>query len=255
MKATRKLIPAIAMLLISAVMMSTATFAWFSSNANVSVDGMQITAKSDNIFITISNSADNTQNTATELLLSPTVTGTLLPVKATATNSGFTWETGVGKNANDGSIQTDEEGNKKYTTITPGEDDAGLKDVYAIRTTFYIRTATGFPSASDLKLASIVVTDPNTEDSVDLSDFHEAISVAIVAEDKNTGKTVYHVYNDCDVDNTVLAPSVTSTKDIVITAYIFINGENSVVKSALATADNMTAMSITLNFTAGAASN
>ena len=58
MKATRKLIPAIAMLLISAVMMSTATFAWFSTNAQVSATGLKISAVAKNTFLTISTDKD-----------------------------------------------------------------------------------------------------------------------------------------------------------------------------------------------------
>lgn len=44
MKLTRKLIPAFAMLLIAAVMMSTASFAWFSMNGKVTAEGMSVTA-------------------------------------------------------------------------------------------------------------------------------------------------------------------------------------------------------------------
>ena len=52
MKATRKPIPAIAMLLISAVMMSTASFAWFSSNSTATANGMDVTvASATNILI------------------------------------------------------------------------------------------------------------------------------------------------------------------------------------------------------------
>lgn len=44
MKNTRKLIPAIAMLLVSAVMMSTASFAWFSTANTAVAEGMQVKA-------------------------------------------------------------------------------------------------------------------------------------------------------------------------------------------------------------------
>lgn len=47
MKNMRKLIPAIAMLLVSAVMMSTASFAWFTSASNASAEGMQVKAVAD----------------------------------------------------------------------------------------------------------------------------------------------------------------------------------------------------------------
>ena len=44
MKNTRKLIPALAMLLLAAVMMSTASFAWFTMNDTVQASNMQVTA-------------------------------------------------------------------------------------------------------------------------------------------------------------------------------------------------------------------
>ena len=42
MKFSRKLLPAIAMLLISAVMMSTASFAWFSTNTTAKANGISV---------------------------------------------------------------------------------------------------------------------------------------------------------------------------------------------------------------------
>ena len=45
MKLSRKLVPAIAMLLVSAVMLSTASFAWFSMNTTVSATGVQVQAQ------------------------------------------------------------------------------------------------------------------------------------------------------------------------------------------------------------------
>ncbi len=44
-KTTRKLLPALAMLLVSAVMMSTASFAWFSMNTTVTATGMSVSAE------------------------------------------------------------------------------------------------------------------------------------------------------------------------------------------------------------------
>ncbi len=44
MKAMRKILPALCMLLVSAVMLGSSTFAWFSSNSKVIASGMQITA-------------------------------------------------------------------------------------------------------------------------------------------------------------------------------------------------------------------
>lgn len=58
MKLTRKLIPAFVMLLVSAVLMSTASFAWFAMNTNVTATGMEVKAKADSIFLEISGAQD-----------------------------------------------------------------------------------------------------------------------------------------------------------------------------------------------------
>ena len=52
MKFTRKLVPALALLIVSAVLMTTATFAWFSMNTRVTATGMQMgTEAGDNVLI------------------------------------------------------------------------------------------------------------------------------------------------------------------------------------------------------------
>ena len=50
----RKLVFSIIMLLVSAVMLSTASFAWFSMNTTVYVDGIEFEAYSDSLFLQIS---------------------------------------------------------------------------------------------------------------------------------------------------------------------------------------------------------
>ena len=58
MKKTRKLIPAIAMLLVSLIVMSSASFAWFSMNKQVTATGMQVTAKSNATYLLIGDDSD-----------------------------------------------------------------------------------------------------------------------------------------------------------------------------------------------------
>lgn len=55
MKLTKKLIPAIGMLALSACMMVTSTFAWFSMNENVSATGMTVSAKGNQVYLQIIN--------------------------------------------------------------------------------------------------------------------------------------------------------------------------------------------------------
>ena len=58
MKKMRKLIPAFCMLLLSAVMLSTSTFAWFSMNTKVSATSMTVQAKASKNLL-ISTTADS----------------------------------------------------------------------------------------------------------------------------------------------------------------------------------------------------
>ena len=56
---SRKLILAVCLLLISATMLGTASFAWFSMNTEVSVDGIEVEAYSDALFLEIANENSN----------------------------------------------------------------------------------------------------------------------------------------------------------------------------------------------------
>ncbi len=59
MKKFKKLIPAFCMLLVSAIMLGSSTFAWFSMNTKVTASGMQVTAKSNSTYLLI-NAEDKT---------------------------------------------------------------------------------------------------------------------------------------------------------------------------------------------------
>lgn len=65
MKKFKKLIPALCMLLVSAVMLGSTTFAWFSMNKVVTASGMNVTATTNEQFFVIS--ATNTLATETKL--------------------------------------------------------------------------------------------------------------------------------------------------------------------------------------------
>ena len=60
MKKMRKLIPAISMLLIATIMLSTATFAWFTMNEQVTATGMQVQAKASGNLLISANKMDAT---------------------------------------------------------------------------------------------------------------------------------------------------------------------------------------------------
>lgn len=58
MKKFKKLIPAFCMLLVSAVMLGSSTFAWFSMNNKVTASGMSVEAKANTLYAVIAKEAD-----------------------------------------------------------------------------------------------------------------------------------------------------------------------------------------------------
>lgn len=82
MKKTLKLIPALAMLLVSAILVSTSTYAWFSMNNRVTVTGMQVKATvSDSLLI--ASSSEGTSKSADSAFtkgINQPVSGILQPV-------------------------------------------------------------------------------------------------------------------------------------------------------------------------------
>lgn len=60
MKMSKTILPALTMLLVSAIMLSTASFAWFAMNSSVEANGMQVSVKSDSMYLYIAAAEDDT---------------------------------------------------------------------------------------------------------------------------------------------------------------------------------------------------
>lgn len=94
MKAMKKLIPAVAMLLVSVVTMSTASFAWFSMSRQVTAEGMNVTVSAPTNLQIKADSADayevdgiatiTLESTATKLVPASTVNGSTFYIVDTA---------------------------------------------------------------------------------------------------------------------------------------------------------------------------
>jgi hypothetical protein len=234
MKATRKLIPAIAMLLISAVMMSTATFAWFSTNSTVDVTGMTITAKANNTYLVISQTSTmNNETYTTTTVEAKNKSATVYPIMYCTTSDAAKkleagkWYTAVGTSISNGAAaSTDEDQIPDYTERT-------TLGSYVIENTFYIRVANNFNPATNLVLSDVTLAGNNSE------------VVGVVAK-TNEGVNTY--INET-LDNTsggALAANVNSSGEIVVTVYVYINGEHDLVNTNNAT--NLESLGVSLEF-------
>lgn len=115
MKLSRKLIPALAMLLVSAVMMTTASFAWFSINIESEVKGMTVkTTATDSVLVADSTLDATALATDFATDLEDSMEATLHPV-STVNGTTFFYVEKTDVDA-DGKIKDD----KTYAAYTDG---------------------------------------------------------------------------------------------------------------------------------------
>lgn len=236
MKNFRKLIPAVCMLLLAAVMAGTSTFAWFSMNTTVTAGTMAVSATAPtNLRICATNSA-NDSDWSGALSLSGSLT-TMVPVSCDNTNAALTFykvkDNGDKIEYNDGAYKED----------TTFETATERTDYYT--TSFYIKAVGA--DASDLKLSTIKMNEGGGKTKLD-----KALRVmAVCGENKfiyepvegaaATYKAVQSLNNEkkpvlgddivvSDADS-VLAKTVTKTA-VEVTIYIWYEGQDPACKSA-----------------------
>ncbi len=113
MKATRKLIPALAMLVVAAVVMSTASFAWFSMSREVSALGMDVTVTApNNLLIKGAEEADTAYAAEKDLQLASVA---LEPASTVNGTTLFSVKDGEALNVQTGALFNDTE----LRTATP----------------------------------------------------------------------------------------------------------------------------------------
>ncbi len=232
MKNLRKLLPAFAMLLLSAVLMSTASYAWFSMNKTVSATGMKVTAKSDSLSLVIKAgkdqtiSADDVQDSAgasLDVQLLPVTPAISLTSANIETNSS--WQYGYSDSEDSANVNT-----SGYTAVPEGATLLGTGN-YVVKQTFTIglqNSTNGATSASNLKLTGATIT------------ADKGVTVVVVCGNKITAEHAATFTGGTEV----LAETVTKGSPVNVDVYIFIDGDNANVKT-----DNIDTLNGTVELT------
>lgn len=167
MKNLKKLIPALCLLLISAMLLGTSTFAWFSMNNQVTATGMKVVAKAES-GIVISNA--DTANWTDTASAKDTAVAEIL---ATSTADLAAWYHSTSTNANDANAG---QAADKYESVSNGETAK-----YYSENVFYIRSATkNAITDTNLKVKSVTVTGVSGSENLD-----KAIRVGIKLNDQD----------------------------------------------------------------------
>ena len=240
MKKFKKLIPALCMLLISAVLMGTSTYAWFSMNTTVKAEGMQVNAKTTSEFLQIvagnsdasfkddeaqtTATADNASATLKPIAVAKAVTAdALTALDATATVAEIKWAEAFSKDPASSTKATNY--NEIQSTNLSG---------YALINSFMVRMnpKTGVTeSVNALKITNVAVTSTNGTAANDV--MKNAVSVLFVCGE-NFVLYKNGTYITKTAGNTLLDKVTTAGTEIKV--YIFFDGEDTVTTTNNATA-------------------
>lgn len=210
----KKLVPAICMLLVSAVLMGTSTFAWFSMNTSVTAKGMSVKASTDNAYLIISA---GTTLSGSKKDATGTMDATLKPVSVMtgktldSDNIGelASWGTGVSDDPNDANIGSG------LTALPAGTD----LNTYVAKQSFMVGiVANSGEVAHDLRLDSLTISNANA-----------GITVVVVC-----GTNLYsHASNVATGGTEKLADkTAVTTTGVQVDVYVYIDGKNANVKTA-----------------------
>lgn len=237
MKMTRKLIPALVMLLVSAVMLSTASFAWFASNSEVAASNMHVKVKSTTKYLQISATSGSGFSSGVTLTNDIADRGEIELVHANLQEGAddavtLNWQLGDSDSSSTvGSINQ---------TLTITDEQTQLAP-YALLNTVYVRMS----EDSNLGLNNIRIKPDSvtvaTADSTELvDDIAPALRLLIVyrEDDEIVGAQIWS-----NSDNSItsygagecLIPTVNVATEYALSVYLFYDGEDS---SAITDNDN-----------------
>lgn len=173
----KKIIPSICMLLVTAVLMGTSTYAWFSMNREVKATGMKVTAStSANLVITGTAGANFSDVDSFIVEWKDTTATELAPVSSKDGKKFFTTAAAAEKNTGfdvkDGAVFT--------------EVDAGTSTAkYYYTKTVYIGVK-GVNGLGQLKVEPKIDTTTKDGGLAGKNDIYKALRIAVFAKDQNS---------------------------------------------------------------------
>ena len=239
----KTILPALAMLIISAVMLSTASYAWFAMSTEVAVNNMNVSVTSDAANLVIAETADAiTSNTAYNTLkfdfaaeeavkLLPTAFDNKESDGATdITSASFTKDvTWYTMTSDDPTVSTGS-GEKTYVPYA----NIGK---YALVKNFYIGVTAGSNDMYQLKAKATI------ENAA-------SVNVLVVSTDLTTGFQNFTT-TVANYDGAIeLADVITADTPIAVSIYVYYNGNHRDITSVNLSADAIKDAVVSVKFTA-----
>lgn len=166
---------AIAMVLVAAVALGSATFAWFVSNNSVKATTSNIAAQSNSAYLVIDKA--KTSRTSTGAVTSGVEKKELYPAKTEKSQDGkAVWKSAYASTADASTM-------KEGTEFKIGDGTAAkaVEAKYAVENTFYVGTGTYDGEFTNLHITGVTVTTPTTTENKNLGN---ALRVLVVCGEK-----------------------------------------------------------------------
>jgi len=193
----KKIIPALALLLISAMVLATSSYAWFTMNTSVSASGMKVTASAGTGLVI--SLWDNDAKSATDK-----------DAKGWTTPAGSVTASDWNKSRANSSIEPTSTVNATdwFTAVAASENEAAAKQLkYTLSTSFsnkysstlyyYDKLEVKTNDGNSISGKSLVITSIDVSDSTDAShqsksaDLNKALRIALVVTSGDATKTYF----------------------------------------------------------------
>lgn len=234
--AVKKLIPAAGMLALSASMLATSTYAWFTMNTTVTVDGLKLTAKADSTFLIIGpentasglqaqNRKDYSFTSGNELQVFPSAHTDAVTNTATASALTDSDEDGTDdKVANWFYKYADAPTASASTDIAHDIIPDKFNTDYVFHKTVYVTLAAGSQGATNLRCTNATFTMTNVVTGQ--NETNNAVTVLVTSA---TGKDEEDVGSNFARTGAQLAAAVDDQTAIPLDIWIYYNGEDNSV--------------------------
>ncbi|MGN0734040.1 MAG: hypothetical protein ACI4LC_07695 [Emergencia sp.] len=248
----KQLMAAIAMVVVAAVALGSATYAWFVTNNTVTATTSTISAQSNAAFMTIEEGTTGAKNSdATTATYKTTGSIALYPARVKA-DAALTFETAYGTSTTDGTL-------KSGTLVDVGTPSVAVTKTFAKQNDFNISTKG--TNLTNMKVQSVAMSTESGEFTT--SEINSAVRVLIVCGDNwevwdpTTGKCVQSKTNTTTtpsgIEASVLAATIETGTDTVVNTYIYYDGDDSNIFTNNLS-DLTTSSNVVITFTATAPS-
>ena len=228
---------AIAMVLVAAVALGSATFAWFVTNNKVDATTSTISAQSNAAFMTITNGMTGASGVDTTTVTTNVEKKALFPAtygEETGATKGQ-WMTGFGKELDDGTLNSALELCKDPNNAeTAGSTAAAVKGSYALQQDYNISSKG--QNLTNLEVDKVEVA----KNAASSSELMKALRVLVTNDSGNTwvvygqkaNSTEFEVkLTSADQNAAVTLGDITAGQDTAVHVYLYYEGQDDVVKT------------------------